>query len=140
MVKKGVKLFGKQCIIASIDVKREGDKFICYSHSGTKSTNRELLEVVLEVYELGVGEILITSIELDGTMKGYDLEMIKLVADNVDIPVIASGGAGNYEHMYEAISKGRATAIAAASIFHFTEQTPLEAKKYLGKKGIPVRK
>ena len=140
MVKKGVKLFGKQCIIASIDVKREGDKFICYSHSGTKSTNSELLEVVLEVYELGVGEILITSIELDGTMKGYDLEMIKLVADNVDIPVIASGGAGNYEHMYEAISKGRATAIAAASIFHFTEQTPLEAKKYLGKKGIPVRK
>jgi imidazole glycerol-phosphate synthase subunit HisF len=139
IIVEGVKQFGKQCIIASIDVKREGDRFICYSNSGNKCTKRDLLDVVQYVYQLGVGEILITSIELDGTMKGYDLEIIKLVSESVDIPVIASGGAGSYEHMYKALNEGGASAVAAASIFHFTEQTPLEAKNYLKTKGIPVR-
>lgn len=139
IISQGVKQFGKQCIVASIDVKSENGKYICYSRSGKNCTNKELIDIVKKVYKLGVGEILITSINQDGTMKGYDLEMIKLVSDNVDIPIIASGGAGSYHDMYKAISYSNATAVAAASIFHFTEQTPLEAKKYLKGKGLPVR-
>jgi imidazole glycerol-phosphate synthase subunit HisF len=140
LITEGVKQFGKQCIIASIDIKKENGKYICYSHSGKTNTNQELKDVVKKVYELGVGEILLTSIELDGTMNGYDIDMIKEVAESVDIPVIASGGAGCYEDMFQAIDTGGASAVAAASIFHFTEQTPLQAKTYLGSKGIPVRK
>jgi imidazole glycerol-phosphate synthase subunit HisF len=139
IVEHGVKKFGKQCIVASIDVKKRGDDYICYSHSGSTCTHKELIEVVREVYELGVGEILITSIEQDGTMKGYDVDLIRAVSESVDIPVIASGGAGNYEHMHQALVQGKAAAVAAASIFHFTEQTPLEAKSYLKTRGIPVR-
>jgi imidazole glycerol-phosphate synthase subunit HisF len=139
IIEQGVKRFGKQCIVASIDVKKEGDDYICYSRSGSMSTKRQLDEVVQTVYELGVGEILITSIEQDGTMNGYDIEMIRSVSDKVDIPVIASGGAGNFAHMHQALIQGRASAVAAASIFHFTEQTPLEAKDYLANRGIPVR-
>ena len=140
IIEQGVKRFGKQCIVASIDVKKVRGDYICYSRSGSLNTNRHLDEVVQTVYELGVGEILITSIEQDGTMNGYDVEMIRSVSDRVDIPVIASGGAGNYEHMHEALVHGKASAIAAASIYHFTEQTPLEAKDYLNRKGIPVRR
>ena len=88
---------------------------------------------------MGAGEILITSIERDGTMQGYDVELIRSIGEAVQIPVIASGGAGSYEHMYEALSQGCASAVAAASIFHFTEQTPLEAKKYLKEKNVNVR-
>ncbi len=139
IIEQGVKKFGKQCIIASIDVKNENGKYMCYSRSGTTSTGRHLLDVVKQVYELGVGEILVTSIDLDGTMMGYDVEMVRQVSDSVDIPVIAAGGAGNYFHMLDALEKGKASAVAAASIFHFTEQTPLEAKDYLGSKGISVR-
>ena len=87
----------------------------------------------------GAGEILLTSIDRDGTMRGYDLELLRRVSSAVTIPVIASGGAGNYEHMFEALSKGGASAVAAASIFHFTQQTPLEAKKHLAFHGLPVR-
>jgi len=83
--------------------------------------------------------VLLTSIELDGTMNGGDLDLIKLVSDGVDIPVIASGGAGNYEHFYQAFDQGGASAVAATSIFHFTERTPMEAKAYLAQKGVPVR-
>lgn len=140
MVKEGVRLFGKQCIVASIDVKRENGGYVCYSHSGTQNTGEDLMSMLKKVDALNVGEILITSIEHDGTMKGYDLDLIRLVSENSNIPVIASGGAGNYEDMYQALIDGRATAVAAASIFHFTEQTPLEAKKYLSAKGIPTRK
>ena len=86
----------------------------------------------------GAGEILITSIERDGTMEGYDLDLLRAVAEAVPVPVIASGGAGNYRHLAEALEAG-ASAVAAASIFHFTEQTPREAKRYLGERGFPVR-
>ena len=88
---------------------------------------------------LGAGEILLTSIDRDGTMKGYDVALIRRVSDAVSIPVIASGGAGNYGHMAEALQAGKASAIAAASIFHFTEQTPLEAKRFLSEQGFHVR-
>ena len=93
----------------------------------------------MEVEELGAGEILITSVLQDGTMKGYDLDLIAEVSQNVKIPVIASGGAGKYEHLYQAIDQGGASAVAAASIFHFTEATPLQAKQYLACQGIAVR-
>lgn len=134
------KMFGSQCLVVSIDVKKAEDGlYRCYSHSGTVETTYEVVTWAKEVERLGAGEILLTSINLDGTMNGYDIDLIKKVASTVRIPVIASGGAGNYEHMYQAIKDGLASAVAAASIFHFTEQTPLEAKKYLYSKGVPVR-
>ncbi len=140
LIRKISEKFGSQCVVISIDArKNENGEYVCYSHCGTKCVNISPAQWALEVEKLGAGEILITSVELDGTMKGYDLELIKQVAKSVKIPVIASGGAGNYQHMYEAISVSGASAVAAASIFHFTEQTPLEAKKYLAGKGIPVR-
>lgn len=131
-------IFGSQVLVASIDVKKHGDEYICYSNSGTKCTEKKVDEWAKEVERLGAGEILITSIEKDGTMSGYDLELIQKISKLVSIPVIASGGCGNYEDMYQALQSG-ANAVCAASIFHFTEQTPLEAKKYLKNKGIPTR-
>lgn len=132
--------FGSQCIVVSIDAKKSNNKYECYIHSGTMPTGLEAGEWAKEAARRGAGEILITSIERDGTMEGYDLDLIKRVAERVNIPVIASGGAGNYEDMYQAIAYADASAVAAASIFHFTEQTPLEAKKYLTDKGVNVRK
>jgi cyclase len=132
--------FGSQCVVGSIDAKKDSDgKYYCYSFSGSKKTQKEVISWAKDLEKLGAGEILITSIERDGSMLGYDIELIKQVSDNVNIPVIASGGAGNYEDMYKAIVEGKASAIAAASIYHFTEQTPKEAKKYLANKGILVR-
>jgi len=132
--------FGAQCIVVSIDAKKtSGSFFECYSHSGIKATGKELSEHCQEIESFGAGEILITSISNDGMMEGFDCEMIKLVSNSVSIPVIASGGAGNYQHILEAINAG-ADAVAAASIFHYTEQTPQEVKKYLYTNGIPVRK
>lgn len=132
--------FGSQCIVASIDAKKVNGRYECYSNSGTKPTGKEVSEWAKYLESLGAGEILITSIEKDGTMEGYDLDLIKKITDAVKIPVIASGGAGNYEDMYKALDEAKASAIAAASIFHFTQQTPLEAKKYLASKNIPIRK
>ncbi len=130
--------FGSQCVVVSIDAKRIGDQYECFSHSGTKPVSISPTELAKKAEKLGAGEILITSIERDGTMKGYDLELISRVVKAVSIPVIASGGAGNYKDMLKAIKAG-ASAVAAASIFHFTEQTPLEAKDYLRSKGVSVR-
>lgn len=140
IITEGADKFGIQCIVASVDArKNKNGEYECYSHCGTKPTGKEVGAWARALEKLGAGEILITSVEKDGTMEGYDLDLIKLVTDNVSIPVIASGGAGNYEHMADAVQKGRASAVAAASIFHFTEQTPLEAKKYLATRDIPVR-
>jgi len=140
LIKEASKHFGAQCIVASIDARKKADNnYECFSHSGSRSTGKEVCEWAKRVEELGAGEILITSIERDGSMEGYDLDLINKVTNAVTIPVIASGGAGNYEDMFEAISSAKASAVAAASIFHFTQQTPLEAKKYLANKNIPVR-
>lgn len=140
IITDGAKLFGTQCIVASIDAKKIANgKYECYSNSGKKKRDIDPATWAKELERLGAGEILITSIELDGTMKGYDINLIKAVSSVVSIPVIASGGAGNYEDMYKAIKDGKANAVAAASIFHYTEQTPLEAKEYLAKKNIPMR-
>ena len=132
--------FGTQCVVASIDVKKNIDgHYVCMSRSGTHLTAHNPVEWAKQMEERGAGEILLTSIDRDGTMQGYDLELIKAVSSAVSIPVIASGGAGDFEHMFEAITIGGSSAVAAASIFQFTEKTPLEAKVYLKKKGIQVR-
>ena len=140
LITKIANLHGSQSIVSSVDVRKlDKDKWTCFSHSGTKSTSKDVIEWVRELEDRGAGEILLTSIDLDGTMKGYDLNLIEKVVSNVEIPVIASGGAGTYQHMFEAINLCGASAVAAASIFHFTEKTPIEAKKFLSKKGILVR-
>ncbi len=133
--------FGAQCVVASIDVRKNAQGFYeCFSQCGQQPTGWELVEWAKKVEKLGAGEILVTSIENDGMMQGYDLELIKAVTDSVGIPVIASGGAGSYQHFYDAIIEANASAVAAASIFHFTEQTPLQAKLFLSDKGVPVRR
>ena len=140
VVAKVASLFGSQCVVASIDFKRVGgnDYKVCI-HSGNKIVDLDPVDLARRCEESGAGEILLTSVDLDGTMEGYELEILKAVSQAVDIPVIASGGAGNYEHMYQALIEGGASAVAAARIFHFTEQTPLEAKHYLKDRGIPTR-
>lgn len=140
LVTEAAKKFGSQCIVVSIDVKKHSNgNYEVYTHSGTAPTGLDPVSFAVQAEELGAGEILLTSIDLDGTMAGYDVELIKAVNQRISIPLIASGGAGNYEHMYGALKEGGASAVAAASIFHFTEQTPLEAKRYLKDRNINVR-
>jgi len=132
--------FGAQCVVVSIDFKRHNDgSYEVYTHSGTRPTGKEPIAFARECERLGAGEILLTSIDRDGTMTGYDIELTKSVCEAVSIPVIASGGAGSYEDMAQVLIEGEASAVAAASIFHFTQQTPLEAKSYLRAKGVNVR-
>jgi cyclase len=132
--------FGSQSIIASIDVrKNDGDGWTCYSNSGTKNEYVDVVSWVKTVENMGAGEILITSIDCDGLMKGYDLDLISTVVNTVNIPVIASGGAGCYQDLVDAVVISGASAVAAASMFLYTEQTPLEAKKIMKESGIPVR-
>ena len=139
LITEGAKLFGSQCIVASIDCRKINGEYHCFSHNGSVDTGWLLQDWIVKVVEAGAGEILLTSVELDGTMEGYDVEMIKIATSLVNVPVIASGGAGNYEHMRKAVQEGGASAVAAASIYHFTEQTPKEAKEYLGEHGVAVR-
>ncbi len=131
--------FGSQCIVASLDAKAENGRYYCYSACGTRPTGKEVTHQAKEMEKRGAGEILITSIQQDGAMQGYDLNLIRCVSAAVSIPVIASGGAGCFEDFYQAVHAGGASALAAASMFHFTEQTPLGAKQYLQSKGIMVR-
>jgi cyclase len=132
--------FGSQCVVVSIDVRKKSHhKWECFSHSGKTPTGKDVAAWAKEVESKGAGEILLTSIDKDGTMQGYDLDLIQIVCESVKIPVIASGGAGNYKDMILAITNSGASAVAAASIFHFTEQTPLSIKTELSKAGIPVR-
>jgi len=141
IVSKGADLFGTQCIVVSIDVKKDSyGKYECYKNRGKVPTGKNPIEWAKEMELRGAGELLVTSIINDGAMAGYDIELIRNISDSVSIPVIASGGASGYEDMYQALTEGHASAVAAASIFHFTEKTPLEAKHYLGEKGILVRR
>ena len=132
--------FGSQCIVISIDVKHTADgKPEVFTHSGTVATEKDPVTLAKQVEALGAGEILLTSIDRDGTMAGYDIEMTREVSEAVSIPVIASGGAGGYQDMADILREGKASAVAAASIFHYTQQTPLEAKRFLSGQGIQVR-
>jgi cyclase len=127
--------FGAQCVVVSIDVSAGA----VVTRSGTTATGLDPVEHARHMQARGAGEILLTSVDRDGTLDGYDLSLIRTVASAVTIPVIASGGAGSYADMADAILDAGASAVAAASMFHFTEQTPLEAKRYLQDRGIPVR-
>jgi cyclase len=134
------KLYGVQCVVASIDVRRhESGRWECFSNAGQAATGRDVVAWAKELEDRGAGEILLTSIERDGTMRGYDLPLIAAVTQAVSIPVIAAGGAGTYQHMVDAVAQSGASAVAAASIFHFTEQTPAKAKAAMEAAGIPVR-
>lgn len=138
LVRKVADRFGAQCVVVSIDARLEPDgRRQVYSHAGTRPTGLEPVEWAERAQDMGAGEILLTSIDRDGTMTGYDLDLIASVARSVSIPVIASGGAGRYQDMAEALDAG-ASALAAASIFHFTQLTPLEAKRFLQDR-YPVR-
>ena len=140
LIRRIARRFGSQCIIVSIDAKSNSNgSYEVFTHSGSRATGIDPVTLAVNAEALGAGEILITSIDRDGTMTGYDTELIRHVAGAVTIPVIASGGAGNYEHMAEALRVGNVAAVAAASIFHFTEQTPLQAKHYLRQQGFSVR-
>ena len=133
-------LFGKQCIVAGIDAKKVNGKYECFSLCGSKATALRPDEWAKELERNGAGEIMITSIERDGTMSGYDIELVKMVAESVSIPVIASGGAGNSNDVYKVLKEAGASAAAMASMFHFTEQTPLQIKEELSFQGVNVRK
>ena len=141
LISEAADKFGSQCVVVAIDAKKraDGSGWNIYKNGGRIDVGMDAVEWAMKADRLGAGEILLTSMDCDGTKAGYDLELTRLIAENVSIPVIASGGAGSYEDMYQAITQGGASAVAAASIYHFTEQTPREAKEYLGERGIPVR-
>lgn len=140
LINEASSFFGNQCIVVAIDAKRSGpDKWNVYTHGGRNDTGRDAVEWAKEVVKRGAGEILLTSMDGDGTQKGYDLELTRAVSDAVEVPVIASGGVGTLDHLSEGVIKGGASAVLAASIFHFGTYTITQAKEYLAKKGIPVR-
>ena len=140
IVAESARKFGAQCIVASIDyrIHEDGSREV-FTHSGTRATGLDPVELAHKMEGEGAGEILFTCIDYDGMMTGYDIPGLASVAESVSIPVIASGGAGSYEDMYQAWKEGGASALAAASIYHFTQQTPLEAKMYLKERNVPVR-
>ncbi|MEM2001083.1 MAG: imidazole glycerol phosphate synthase subunit HisF [Candidatus Methanomethylicaceae archaeon] len=140
ILKEGAEAFGSQCIVCAIDAKRrEKGGWEVYIYGGRKSTGIDALEWARRVEELGAGEILLTSMDYDGSKMGYDLELTRRVSESVKIPVIASGGAGNPEHIYRAFVDGKADAALAASIFHYGEYTVEDVKRYLKERGVPVR-
>lgn len=140
LIRQAAEQFGSQCVVVSIDARcHDNGHYEVYTRAGTVATGKDPVILAQEVEALGAGEILVTSIDRDGTMTGYDVELTRRVCQTVSIPVIASGGAGNYEDMAQVLREGKASAVAAASIFHFTQQTPLEAKRYLRDQGFSVR-
>tara|TARA_Y100001970_G_scaffold291427_1_gene428541 strand:+ start:5822 stop:6586 length:765 start_codon:yes stop_codon:yes gene_type:complete len=138
IINEASKRFGSQAITASIDVKKINHKYECFYDLGKSRSDKQLKNLLEECVDRGVGEIVINSIDHDGLMQGYDNELINITSSLVKVPIVASGGAGNYDHFYEAYNNG-ADAFAAASIYHFTEHTPANAKKYLIKKNVPIR-
>lgn len=131
--------FGSQCVVVAIDAKREGRGWKVYTHGGRQRTELDAADWAYEAQDRGAGEILLTSMDADGTTSGYDLKLTQLVADSVDIPVIASGGCGNPEHIYQVFEQTNASAALAASIFHYGTYTVGDVKKYLADRGVLVR-
>lgn len=143
-VKEAAQKFGSQCIVVSIDAKQvnasgETEKFEIFTHGGRTATGLDAIEFAKEVVALGAGELLVTSMDRDGTKSGYNIALTKAIADAVPVPVIASGGVGHLDHLVEGIRDGHATAVLAASIFHFGEHTIHEAKKHMNDAGIAMR-
>ena len=140
LVSEGANAFGSQCVVVAIDARRCGEgRWKVSTHGGRQMVDLDAIEWAREVERLGAGEILLTSMDADGMKNGYDIELTRRVSEAVRIPVIASGGAGNLEHMAEVLLQGRADAVLAASIFHFGEYTVAQAKEYFAQRGIPVR-
>jgi len=140
LIRHGAEKFGSQCIVVSIDAKRvEPDCWEVFSHGGRKATGLAALEWAKRAVSLGAGEIVLNSIDADGTRAGFDLTITRRISESVGVPVVASGGAGKLEHLAEVLLEGRADAVLAASIFHFGEYTVSDVKEYLSKNGIPVR-
>lgn len=133
--------FGSQCVVCAIDAKRraDGNGWTIYKHGGRLDMGIDAVEWAKKAYELGAGEILLTSMDCDGTKNGYDLELTKAVSDNVGVPVIASGGAGNMQHFLDAFTVGNADAVLAASLFHYKEMEIMDLKNYLKDNNVPVR-
>lgn len=141
LLKDASEIFGSQCIVCAIDAKfnKERNRYEVYLHGGRTETGREALDWAEEAEEMGAGEILLTSMDKDGTKEGYDIPLLQLLTSKLEIPIIASGGAGNAEHLVEAILRGGADAVLAASIFHFSEHSILDVKRNMKEMGIPVR-
>ena len=157
LVKEGAAQFGNQCIVVAIDAKRvsnsgeTGDtrqdglsldpesRWEVYTHGGRETTGIDAVKWALRAVELGAGEFLLTSMDADGHLAGYDLELTKAISEAVPVPVIASGGAGNLDHLYQAFTQGKADAVLAASIFHFGTYSIVQAKEYLAAQGVPMR-
>ena len=157
LVKEGAAQFGNQCIVVAIDAKRVSDpgetrdtrqdglsldpesRWEVYTHGGRETTGIDAVKWALRAVELGAGEFLLTSMDADGHLAGYDLELTKAISEAVPVPVIASGGAGNLDHLYQAFTQGKADAVLAASIFHFGTYSITQAKEYLATQGVPMR-
>ena len=139
VVLESSKKFGSQCIVVAIDAKKNGKNWEVFTHGGRNGTGLDALEYASKMEECGAGELLVTSMDRDGTQIGYDIELMSKISSKINIPVIASGGVGNLDHLVEGIKLGRASAVLAASIFHYGKYSIKEAKEYLDSKGIPVR-
>ena len=140
LISRAADKFGSQCVVVAIDAKKQEDgHWSIYKNGGRVDMHMDAVEWAMKAESLGAGEILLTSMDCDGTKAGYDIELTSAVASNVSIPVIASGGAGNMEHFYDAFTKGNADAALAASLFHYKEMEIEDLKKYLSDKGIPMR-
>ncbi|TWT00092.1 imidazole glycerol phosphate synthase subunit HisF [Planomicrobium sp. CPCC 101079] len=139
LIKEGADFFGSQCIVVAIDAKRNGDSWDVYTHGGRNKTEWDAIEWAKKSVELGAGELLVTSMDMDGVKNGFDLELTKAIRDAVEVPVIASGGAGTREHFEDVFKQVDADAALAASIFHYRETSIAEVKDYLRKEGVNVR-
>jgi cyclase len=144
LISEGAKRFGSQCIVIAIDAKRvktnEAPRWEVCTHGGRKPTGIDAIAWAKKAIELGAGEVLLTSWDADGHRSGYDLELTRVMSESLPVPIIASGGAGNLEHLYEALVAGKADAVLAASIFHYRTYSIRQAKDYLAERGIPVRR
>jgi cyclase len=139
LVIESSKKFGSQCIVVAIDAKKNGEIWEVFTHGGRKNTGINAIEFAKKMEERGAGELLITSMDRDGTQVGYDIDLMNKISSTINIPVIASGGVGNLDHLVDGIKLGKASAVLAASIFHYGKYSVKEAKQYLDSKGIPVR-
>ena len=139
MIIESSKKFGSQCIVVAIDAKKNGNKWEVFTHGGRNNTNIDAIEFAKKMEDNGAGELLVTSMDRDGTQIGYDNDLMLKISSIVNIPVIASGGVGNLDHLVDGIRLGNASAVLAASIFHYGTHSINEAKQYLNSKGIPVR-
>lgn len=131
--------FGSQCVVASVDARHNGDRWEIYTHGGRNPTGIDALTHAVKLAELGAGELLVTSMDRDGTRDGYDLELTRTIADAVNVPVVASGGVGHLDHLVEGVVKGHASAVLAASIFHFGQHSIAQAHVALRAAGLPAR-